>query len=231
MDAYPIRYEFRFDDGTTADFTARLNPRTLELLDPPDSPVPAWAALGCGRCSICPLPDSTPHCPTAAHLAGVVTRFAHTFSYVAAQVRVVVPEREFAHREAVQDALSSLLGVYMVSSGCPVLAALRPMVRFHLPFATELDTTWRATSMYLVAQFLRARSGMKAGLQLDGLVEVYHQVEEVNAAFAERLRRAATKDANINALVHLDLFAKAMPANIADGLEQLRELFSPWLQG
>ena len=231
MDAYPIRYEFRFDDGTTADFTARLHPHTLELLDPPDSPAPAWAALENHRCPICPLPPSTPDCPTAAHLAGVVARFGQTFSFTEAQVRVLTPEREYARRAPVQDTLSSLIGIYMVSSGCPILAALRPMVRFHLPFATELETTWRATSMYLVAQFLRARVGMKAGLQLDGLAEVYQQIEEVNLAFASRLRRAATKDANVNALVRLDLFAKAMPATIAESLEELRDLFSPWLKG
>lgn len=230
MDTYPIHYEFRFDDGTRASFTARLNPKTLELVDPPASPMPDWARLDRDRCSLCTLPDSEPWCPTAAHLAAVVDRFGQTFSYTEAEVRVLVPEREFARRAAVQDSLCSLIGVYMVSSGCPVLAALRPMVRFHLPFATELETTWRAASMYLIAQFLRSRSGLPAEPGLKGLVEAYARIEEVNYAFAQRLRRAAGQDANVNALVRLDLFAKTVPNTLTQGLEEMRDLFSPWLQ-
>jgi hypothetical protein len=159
----------------------------------------------------------------------VVARFAHTISFTEAEVRVVVPEREYRHRTSVQTSLSSLLGVYMVASGCPILAALRPMARLHLPFATEFETTWRAASMYLVAQYLRSRSGLSAEWELKGLAQAYDRIGDVNQSFAARLRQAAKLDANLNALVLLDLFAKALPSSIEDGLVELRHLFAPWL--
>jgi hypothetical protein len=229
MDAYPIRYEFRLDDGQTVTLNVRLNPKTLALCDPPPQPVPDWAKLGQNRCPGCALPDTEAHCPVAAHLAGVVESFSRTFSYVTAEVHVVTPEREYSRRSDIQTSLASLMGIYMVSSGCPALSALRPMVRFHLPFATELDTVYRAASMYLVAQFLRTRAGLKPDWELKGLAKAYDQIGEVNFAFASRLRHAVKRDANVNAVVLLDLFARAMPPTIGEGLEQLRDLFDFWL--
>ena len=37
----------------------------------------------------------------------------------------------------------------MALSGCPVLEQLKPMARFHLPFASVEETIYRAASMYL----------------------------------------------------------------------------------
>ncbi|HEY3445655.1 MAG TPA: hypothetical protein VGK67_04780 [Myxococcales bacterium] len=230
MDVYPIRYGFRFDDGRTVDFTVNLDGKTLLLADAWPRPEPEWARLDTDRCRGCTLPASELYCPTAAHLAGVVKSFATTLSITEADVTVTLPEREYRKRTAVQTSLSSLLGVYMVSSGCPVLSALRPMVRFHLPFASELDTTFRSASMYLLAQFLRARSGLPTEWNLEGLAQAYRKIGDVNQAFASRLRHAAPLDANVNALVLLDVFAKVMPASIEEGLEDLRAAFGTWLQ-
>ena len=113
----------------------------------------------------------------------------------------------------------------MVTSGCPVLAPLRPMVRFHLPFATRLETIFRAVSSYLVGQYLRARKGERADWELSGLAHTYKLVGKVNRAFALRLRAAVDKDANLNALVQLDVFAKALPESIDEELEDMRFLF------
>ncbi|MGC4113903.1 MAG: hypothetical protein QM765_04455 [Myxococcales bacterium] len=230
MAPYPIRYGFKFEDGRSAEFTVNLDPQTLLLADPWPTPEPEWARLANGRCRSCSLPATEAYCPTAAHVAGVVKSFAMTLSITEADVTVTLPEREYRKHGAVQTSLSSLLGIYMVSSGCPVLSALRPMVRFHLPFASELDTTFRAASMYLVAQYLRSRSGLPSEWSLDGLAEAYRRIGEVNQAFAARLRKAAPLDANINALVLLDVFAKVMPATIEEGLEDLRPAFASWLE-
>tara|TARA_B100000686_G_scaffold86198_1_gene93073 strand:- start:90 stop:251 length:162 start_codon:yes stop_codon:yes gene_type:complete len=45
-------------------------------------------------------------------------------------------ERCYVEHTTMTEAVSSLLGIYMVTSGCPVMDKLRPMVRFHLPLAT-----------------------------------------------------------------------------------------------
>jgi len=44
-----------------------------------------------------------------------------------------------------------------------------------------------------------------------------------------RLRSASEKDSAANALVLLDLFAKAVPYAIEDSLEEVRYLFAPYL--
>ena len=42
---------------------------------------------------------------------------------------------------------------------------------------------------------------------------------------AARLRSASSKDANVNALIILDIFAKEMPEKIDDSLKMLKYLY------
>ena len=56
-------------------------------------------------------------------------------------------------------------------------------------------------------------------------METYQLVGRVNRAFAMRLRAAVAKDAHLNALVQLDLLAKALPESIEEELEDMRFLF------
>jgi hypothetical protein len=118
----------------------------------------------------------------------------------------------------------------MTTTGCPVMGQLRPMVRFHLPFASLTETIFRMASMYLMAQFLRAREGKSAEWNLDGLTQVYVEVGKVNHDFAQRLRVAAKKDANVNALVNLDCFATLVPLAADDTLREIRPYFSDYLK-
>jgi hypothetical protein len=57
---------------------------------------------------------------------------------------------------------------------------------------------------------------------------VYAKVSVVNRDFANRLRDAAKKDANINALVNLDCFATMVPFVAEDTLKQLKPYFSAY---
>jgi len=41
---------------------------------------------------------------------------------------------------------------------------------------------------------------------------VYAEIGKVNKAFSRRLRGASRADANMNALIRLDLFARAVPS-------------------
>src|SRR5574341_861883 len=113
---------------------------------------------------------------------------------------------------------------------CPVMGQLRPMVRFHLPFASLTETIFRMASMYLMAQFLRSREGKSAEWSLDGLTRVYVEVGKVNRDFAQRLRVAAKKDANVNALVNLDCFATLVPLAADDMLREIRPYFAAYLE-
>lgn len=224
---FDIEYEFR-DVGATGAvdrFRVALDPHTLLNAEPEPAEVPAWARLEFERCPNCPLAGS-PHCPVAARLGGLVSRFADVSSHARVAVQVRVAERTYAqHDVAVQSPLSSLVGVYMATSGCPVLSHLRPMVRFHLPFASELETVTRATSMYLLGQYLVAQGGGTPDWSLAGLAARYRDALEVNLAFARRLRAAAPRDANVNALIRLDSLARSLPELVEARLDELRFLF------
>jgi hypothetical protein len=226
---YPIHYRFLMRDGTRVEFHIRLDPKTLALADPLPVDAPRWAQLSYERCPTCTLDPATHAlCPAAGHLVGPVAGFSKTLSFTEARVEVETPERTMAKDTTVQTGLSSLLGIYMSSSGCPVLAKLRPMVRFHLPFATPLETTFRSVSTYLLGQLVRRSEGFEPDWKLEGLTETYRETGEVNRAFAKRLRVAGEIDASINALILLDIFAKTVPGSIEDQLREVRTLFTAW---
>jgi hypothetical protein len=103
------------------------------------------------------------------------------------------------------------------------------MVRFHLPFATLEETIFRMVSMYLVAQYFQKENGRPAEWSLDGLTKVYAEVGVVNRDFAQRLRDAAKKDANVNALVNLDCFATMVPLAAEETLSGIKPYFSAYL--
>lgn len=234
-DTYLIRYVFRLPTGGEHVIDVALDPVTLAARVPPPasghagSAPPAWTALGHQQCKNCPLkPAQSPHCPAALAIASVVATFADHWSIEEADVRVETPERTVSKATALQHGLSSLLGVLLATSGCPVLRKLRPLARYHLPFASEEETVFRAVSMYLVAQFLRAEDGKPADFRLDGLAELYREIGTVNRGLAARMRSAATKDANVNAVIVLDAFAKSLPDVIETRLAELKSRFAVW---
>lgn len=223
---YTIRYQFRLEAEAEVSFALRLDPATLESLDPLPATLPDWTRLSCERCPNCPLdPARHERCPAAARLSLIVADFAHTLSFADAEVRVTVPERQFVKSTSVQSGLASLMGAYLATSGCPILGLLRPMVRLHLPFSSSLETLLRSTSVYLLRQYFRSKEGLAADWTLERLAQHYREIATVNKAFANRLREAAPEDANVNALVILDVFAKSTPASIEEGLEELRRFF------
>ena len=101
------------------------------------------------------------------------------------------------------------------------------MARFHLPFATEEETLQRVTSMYLLAQHFRHKEGKSADFELEGLLELYRQLQTVNETMTERLKAAGIKPAMAQAIVPLELLSHAMPLNIRISLERIRPFYQP----
>ena len=124
-----------------------------------------------------------------------------------------------------QRVLSSLLGLILALSDCPVTAFLKPMARFHLPFASEEETLFRSVSAYLLRQYFQRLRGAPVDLDLSGLAARYRALEVVNQSLAERLRAASSRDATINAITLLDIFTKVLPVSIDRSLAQLEHLF------
>ncbi|MBI5507147.1 MAG: hypothetical protein HY903_00210 [Deltaproteobacteria bacterium] len=221
-------YHLAFDDGALVAIKVRLDGKTLARLDPMPGDAPEWTKLDAVGCPVCPLtPKTHPRCPVALCTAELVSRFSERYSYDLVRLQVVTAERTYVAATTLQAALGSLTGIYMVTAGCPVMDKLRPMVRFHLPLATEHETVFRAAAMYLVAQFMRSQDGDTPDWTLDGLDRIYRDVHQVNRTIAKRVRAAAAKDATANALVRLDLFTHGVSRSTHDRLADLRYLFVP----
>jgi hypothetical protein len=225
-------YRFRMADGADQEFAIQVDARTLALMPSRRRDYPAWSALTYHQCPNCPLrPEQHPRCPIAANLVDLAEFFREAMSYDEVDVQIETEQRRYTKHTSVQQALSSLLGIYMVTSGCPVMDRLRPMVRFHLPFATLEETAYRVISMYLVAQYFRRKRGLRPDWELKGLIPIYEEIQTVNKSFLQRLEALKGNDANVNALVILDSFAGYVTFSLnADLLDEFEEIFRPYLE-
>ena len=86
-------------------------------------------------------------------LAGLIDLFHDSISYDKVDVSIETESRHYSKNTALHNALASLVGVLLATSGCPVLGKLKPMVRHHLPLASVQETIYRVLSMYLLAQY------------------------------------------------------------------------------
>jgi hypothetical protein len=226
-----ITYSFKLPDGTTEDFKLELDAQTLTLLGNVPEKLPSWTKLNFHKCPHCPLDAETdPHCPLAANLASIVDRFNGILSYDRVHVDVTTDERVSSQETSAQRAISSVMGLVMATSGCPYPAFMRPMARFHLPMATSEETMFRASSMYLLAQFFLKQHGHPANLELDGLVKIYADMQLMNQHVLERIRAATDTDSSVNAVIVLDVYAKTLELVVKKALEQLRYLFEPYFE-
>ncbi len=224
-------YTYKFKDGSTKHFDLRLNAANLLLITKKQEDLPLWALLPFNKCAICPLSEKDHvYCPISANLAGIVEQFKNFLSHEHVSVTVSCEERFYGKETTVQGGLSPLLGIIMTTSGCPVMEQLKPMVRFHLPFASLDETIFRGVTMFLTAQYFRHQDGKTAAWSIDGLGTIYSEVGQVNRDFANRMRAAAKKDANVNALVNLDVFASMMTLAAEDTLKRLKPYFSALLE-
>ncbi|HBA87188.1 MAG TPA: hypothetical protein DCZ75_04125 [Geobacter sp.] len=228
--AIGIEYSFLFEDGNRKNFEISLD--SSMHVAARKAPPPAWTALGQHQCPSCTLSpaEAHPYCPIAVQLAQVVEAFADFSSYDNVTVTVTTEQRIYSKKTTLQQGVSSLTGLLMATSGCPVMDYLKPMARFHLPFASVEETEFRMLSMFLVAQLKRQAKGLTPDWTLEGLKAIYAKVSEINAHFAKRLREVAKNDANINALVNLDCFAKAVPWAVRTRLNDLDALFEAYLK-
>ena len=226
------QYTFRLKDGAEQTFDIRLDRRTLNLVQPERGAPPEWTRLGCCQCPHCPLDEREhSHCPVAVNLVDLVDFFSSSPSYDEIDVQLETDERRYAKHTTVQQGLSSLMGIYMVTSGCPVMDKLRPMVRFHQPFATREETVYRAVAMYLMAQYFRRQRGKEPDWEVKNLVHIYRDIQTVNQTFSMRLKQIESEDASTNALTILDCFANYIMLSIDENmLSDIEILFETYLK-
>jgi hypothetical protein len=225
-------YEFFFENGRKETFTLSLNDETL-LLDPlPVESEEEWMALDFNRCSVCTLdPSHHKHCPVAHNLSHVLSHFRNDISHETVTTRVTFSERITEKNGPLEACVSSLMGLIMATSGCPVLDVLRPMAYTHLPFSNEKETTFRAVCAYLTAQAIRKSQGLDPEWDINNVAGIYTGISKLNADFTERMRSLNSQDAILNAVITLDIFAQlssfALPG---DWVNEVKGVFTAYLK-
>lgn len=223
MGSYDINYTFGSKDGDKLHYWLQLDSDSLQLISDPVSGLKPWMALDFEQCPNCPLDvKKTPFCPAAMHLEGFIEDCGNLPDSDDISLTVVTSERTITADTTTQRALSSLLGLILATSGCPHTQYLRPMARFHLPVASEEETIYRSASMYMLAQYFRSNMGEDADLKLEGLADIYKNLQQVNQALSVRFKSASENDTAVNAVTLLDLLAKALPDSITESLERVR---------
>ena len=227
-----ITYCFDFDNGTDKTFIVNLDNQYLNYINEFTGDSPDWANLSYKKCTNCPLSETdNQYCPVAKNLVPVTEKFSNISSHENVFVTVTTEERTYKKRTTIDEGLGSLMGVIMVTSGCPILEYLKPMARFHLPFASPLETTIRTMSMFLLAQYLANEdlSINSIDFNFDDIENIYSKINETNVDFSRRLAAACEKNANLGALVNLDCNATLVTMTVEETLREFKRYFSAYM--
>ena len=230
METFLITYEFLFRNGKRHTYSLKLDKRTISLISERRHPVPAWTRLENHQCDSCPLtPENSLYCPIAANIAELVDDFKEIQSTENVRINVHTSERTYMKMAPVQKGLSSIFGIIMATSNCPVMNFLKPMARYHLPFSTGEETIVRSISMYLLTQYILAKKKGEPDLSLENLERSYSMVQRVNRGICSRIAAAIQErrgkgDAANNAVVILDTFSQLLQIAIEERVDSLAAL-------
>lgn len=231
-DQFTITYEFTLPDKKKERFDLVFDQKSTELVTGISVEMPFWTELAYEQCPHCPLNEKKhPHCPVATNLVPAVAHFDQLMSFDKVMVEVISAERRVVRNTSAQEGLSSLMGLLIAGSRCPHTHFFKPMARFHLPFASKDETMWRAAATFLLADYFRDDSNSNASnrLSLKGLISLYNDITRLNDAMVQRLRAVAVKDSAVNALVHLDVFAKFLMPPLEESMAQTKLIFDPFI--
>jgi len=223
-----IRYIFGMDEDELV-FDIDTNLERVHTRPPFVAPeaYPDWTLLEKDQCPCCPLKsDSSKYCPAAVRVYKVLETFRDSGSVDKVNLTVETTRRVYQQNCDLQSALNSMLGLQMATSGCPVLAELRSMATFHIPFCSFGETLYRTISAYLTRQFFVYKEGGDPDWDLEGLKEFYETLETLNQAFSERIKAIEESDAASNAIVMFFAASIVVAEAIEDGLHEYKDYFT-----
>jgi len=216
-EALHIGYRFDLPDGAHKHLKLSFDPVDFRLSN---------KELKFSQCANCPLNAAEhPHCPAALQMAPAVESLKALVSFDTVGVTVTQAERTVYAEISAQQAMSSVLGLIMATAGCPWTDRLRPMARFHLPFASEAETVFRSVCMFLLAREL---AGTEGGHGFEGLEKLYENLHVVNRDMSRRLGAATRTDSGRNAMALLDSYTTSLPAALESSLKDFKPLFGAW---
>lgn len=224
-------FSFLFNDGFEKKIKIRIDEKTLNLIRPEMKIPPKWTKLSNFKCTHCPIDESNfKYCPVAINLNDTITDFKEFHSYDEVEVTIKTNERTYYKKTSLQNGLGSLIGIVMVANDCPVMGKLKPMMRYHLPFANLEETDYRVLSMYLLAQYVIAKNGGEPDWEMNNLKELYEDIKLLNQNVCLQLSELGTKDAIVNAVVTLNSFAEHVTFLLSKNmLQRLEILFKYWM--
>lgn len=225
---FSIKYRFCFADGKEKSFELVIDSSTLTLVGDFDVEYPEWTKasnLGCGHCA-----TGHTHCRLARTIGYFIKQFDNIPSYENVKVYVETENRTYFKDTSVQAGVGGIFGILMSTSGCPVLGKLKPMVRYHLPFADIEETEYRVFSMYMLAQYFKMKRGTAPDLEMDHLKATYEEIGKINRRLAKAIADLEKTDTSINAVVALNNFADSVTYSLEDKLEDIEKLFNNWME-
>lgn len=228
---FHINFSFLFSDGSEKKTKIRIDEETLNLIRPELKVPPKWALLENFECPNCPL-DRTKYkyCPLAVNLNDVLNDFKEYNSYAEVFVTIQTDERTYSKRTSLQNGLGSLFGIVMVANDCPVMGKLKPMMRYHLPFATLEETDYRVLSMYMLAQYVIAKNGGVPDYEMNNLKNLYDDIKILNRNVSHQLSKIKSKDALVNSVVILNTFAEHVTFILnKNTMQRMKILFKDYL--
>ena len=188
---------------------------------------PAWTKLDYRKCSHCPLSSTEfPTCPVALNLSQLVDALKDKMSYDHATVQVSTVERNYVKTLSLQEGIFSLFGLIMPFTACPYTQFLRPMAKYHLPFATPQETLVRSVSFYLLRQYFVAKNGGQPDIKLTELGKRYEKLQIVNQGLINRIRGIVKKDLELNAFIILTSITDILTREITKELTNIEPTFS-----
>lgn len=225
LDNMVVRYIIESEDGSREVFNLDIELPAVALRQPDPSSLPDWTRLDYYKCQHCPLTkESHPHCPVAALLVDYSKRVGRMVSYAQVDLTIEQGSTTTTAKVPAQEALRSVLGLVMATSGCPHMSFFRPLARYHVPLADMELTILRAMSFYLVGQYFGGKEKPDWDTSFDGLIDIYKNAQDVNKGMAERLRNAQVFT-ELNWLAALDTFAGMMPLTIQRSLLKAKAYF------
>ncbi len=230
---FTFLYTFFFNNGEIKQFKIIIDGENLLEKSPLDVVKPDWAKMDWFKCPNCPLEEGeTTYCPLALRLNKIINFFSDFPSFEKAKISVETAERGSYKYTSVQTGISSMMGLFMASSGCPVIGKLKSLVRFHLPFASLAETEYKVLAMYILAQFFRARENKKIDWKLLKLRKIYYDIELVNRHVVSKLAEIEMRDSSRNAVIALNSYAQFITMELDDEswLERMREYVKDWIE-
>ena len=225
-EAYWFDYRIELEDGQVNCVHIELDPVTLTMVPAAKGPSPPWTQLSYKQCQCCPLsPEKQLYCPVAVNISGLVDRFKDILSHKNCMVVCETLDRTYSKKTSAMDALTSVFGIVMATSNCPVMDFLKPMARFHLPFSSVEETTARSTSLFLLGQYFKYKKGEVSGFDFDELEKSYGRVQLVNEGLLARIQSLGKQDADKNAIITLHSLSQFLSLEMDFSLSTVAHLF------